>query len=125
MVTLYQRIFEEPIRPDASSAIAVVDVAKDGRQVSYAQLKRLVDNNRSTIPIKAGEKVALVMPNSLELIVGLLATWAQGGATVPLNPAYTSSEFRVCSSIDNFRHSKTSNLPFSRISSKTLMLTQP
>ena len=123
-MNLYQRIFEEPIRPDASSAIAVVDVAKDGRQVSYAQLKRLVDNYRSTIPIKAGEKVALVMPNSLELIVGLLATWAQGGATAPLNPAYTSSEFQVGSSINSSRCSKTTDLSISRISSKTLVLTQ-
>ena len=120
-MNLYQRIFQEPIKPDAGSAVAVVDVAKDGRQFSYAQLKRLVDNNRSSIPIEKGEKVALVMPNSLELIVGLLATWAQGGATAPLNPAYTSSEFQVGSSINSSRNSKTNDLAVSRISSKTLV----
>ncbi|KAF2207335.1 hypothetical protein CERZMDRAFT_17344, partial [Cercospora zeae-maydis SCOH1-5] len=36
--------------------------------------------------------VALLMPNSPALIIGLLALWADGAAAVPLNPAYTPTE---------------------------------
>ena len=78
-----------------TSAVAAIELGKSDDPITYAQLRRHVDSLRITSAIGAGEKVALVMPNSLELIVGLFATWAQGAATAPLNPAYTAVEFRV------------------------------
>ncbi|KAH8664611.1 hypothetical protein BX600DRAFT_362760, partial [Xylariales sp. PMI_506] len=62
--------------------------------VTYAQLRDIVDSTRARVNISSGERVALVMPNSLELIVGLLSVWAQGAAAAPLNPSYTSAEFK-------------------------------
>jgi acyl-CoA synthetase (AMP-forming)/AMP-acid ligase II len=94
---IYEAVFGEANRRDNNStlAVAVVDLGKSNDPITYAQLQALVDNTRLSSAIKTGEKVALVMPNSLELVVGLFATWAQGAATAPLNPSYTSIEFRV------------------------------
>jgi len=82
-----------------ASAVAAVDLGKSNDHITYAQLRRHVDGLRASSAIGAGEKVALVMPNSLELVVGLFAVWAQGAATAPLNPAYTAIEFRVSTCI--------------------------
>jgi long-subunit acyl-CoA synthetase (AMP-forming) len=92
---VYEAIFGALDGQHDGKAVAVIDLDKDSEPVSYAQLKRTVDVTRATMGVKSGENVALVMPNSLELIVGLLATWAQGAATAPLNPSYTSVEFKV------------------------------
>lgn len=91
---IYEAVFSNPDTQDGTS-VAAVDLGRQDESVSYAQLRRVVDMARTTTGIRAGENVALVMPNSLELIVGLLATWAQGAATAPLNPSYTAAEFRV------------------------------
>lgn len=93
-MNIYEAVFGD-CRGCDDTAVAAVDLGKDGESVSYADLRRLVDIARTTIDIKAGESVGLVMSNSLELIIGLLATWAQGAATAPLNPAYTAVEFKV------------------------------
>lgn len=90
MNNIYGAAFSE-----ASNAIAALPLGDSGTPVTYAQLKNHVDALRGATSINAGDKVALVMPNSLELIIGLFAVWAQGAATAPLNPAYTSTEFKV------------------------------
>jgi acyl-CoA synthetase (AMP-forming)/AMP-acid ligase II len=92
---VYEAVFGALDGQHDGKAVAAIDLGKDSEPVSYAQLRRTVDITRATLGVKSGENVALVMPNSLELIVGLLATWAQGAATAPLNPSYTSVEFRV------------------------------
>ncbi|KAH9909149.1 hypothetical protein F4778DRAFT_776311 [Xylariomycetidae sp. FL2044] len=91
---IYEAFFGDEEGRGVSSAVAAVDLGKDGNAVTYAELRARVDAARATAHIEDGDKVALVMPNSLELVVGLLACWAQGAATAPLNPAYTSTEFR-------------------------------
>ena len=92
---IYQAVFGEASGHDSTSAVAAVDLGKSKDPITYAQLQSHVDGLRASSTIQAGEKVALVMPNSLELVVGLFATWAQGAATVPLNPSYTAIEFKV------------------------------
>lgn len=99
MGNIYNAVFGTSIDPDASPSVAAVDLGKSNKSVTYAQLKSFVDAIRGTACIKAGDKVGLVMPNSLELVVGLLAVWAQGAATAPLNPGYTSNEFKVSPSL--------------------------
>jgi acyl-CoA synthetase (AMP-forming)/AMP-acid ligase II len=91
---IYEAVFGDSDKQN-DTTVAAVDLGSKGESVSYAQLKRVVDVARTTTNIEAGENVALVMPNSMELIVGLLAMWAQGAATVPLNPSYTAVEFKV------------------------------
>jgi acyl-coenzyme A synthetase/AMP-(fatty) acid ligase len=92
---VYEAVFGALDGQHDGKAVAAIDLGKDSEPVSYAQLKHTVDVTRVTMGVKSRENVALVMPNSLELIVGLLATWAQGAATAPLNPSYTSVEFKV------------------------------
>jgi long-chain acyl-CoA synthetase len=95
---IYEAVFGEAIgQHNKASAVAAVDLGKSNDPITYAQLQSHVDGLRASSTIEAGEKVALVMPNSLELVVGLFATWAQGAATAPLNPSYTAIEFRVSS----------------------------
>lgn len=98
---LYQAVFvDDSKRNNTNESIAAINLGREGSQVSYDQLRVLVDDARGTMHVGAGEKVALVMPNSLELIIGLLAVWAQGAAAAPLNPSYTSAELKVsCSKI--------------------------
>lgn len=92
---IYEAVFGETRNSHDGSSIAAIDLGKDGARVAYNELQAQVDGVRAATDIKPGETLALVMPNSLELIVGLLASWAEGAATAPLNPAYTSVEFRV------------------------------
>ncbi len=42
--------------------------------------------------LRKGERVALLMPNSPQLIIAEFAIWKAGGIVVPLNPLYTSTE---------------------------------
>lgn len=91
---IYDAVFSDSDTHNDTS-IAAVDLGRQSESVSYAHLKHVVDVARTTTSIRTGENVALVMPNSLELIVGLLAIWAQGAATAPLNPSYTAVEFKV------------------------------
>lgn len=95
MPSTTSNIYEAVFAGQNDAAIAAIDLGKGSDPVTYARLQAHVNSARTASAIKAGDKVALVMPNSLELIVGLLAAWAQGAATAPLNPAYTSVEFRV------------------------------
>jgi acyl-CoA synthetase (AMP-forming)/AMP-acid ligase II len=86
---IYEAIFGDASgRHNDETAVAALDLGKSNDPITYAQLQGLVGGLRVSSAIEVGEKVALVMPNSLELVVGLFATWAQGAATAPLNPSY-------------------------------------
>lgn len=93
---LYSGVFDGGSRSNSGSSIAVIDIDRQDGQISYGQLQGFVDAASGTTNIEADEKVALIMPNSLELIVGLFTVWAQGAAAAPFNPSFTSSEFKVC-----------------------------
>jgi acyl-CoA synthetase (AMP-forming)/AMP-acid ligase II len=108
---IYEAVFGNSDTQD-DVRVATVDLGRQVKSVSYAQLKHVVDATRATTGIKAGENVALVMPNSLELIVGLLATWAEGAATAPLNPSYTAVEFRVRNSEPQSSNEKQADTKF-------------
>jgi len=42
--------------------------------------------------VKKGDRVAMVLPNSPQSLIGLFGIWKAGGIAVPLNPLYTESE---------------------------------
>jgi acyl-CoA synthetase (AMP-forming)/AMP-acid ligase II len=69
----------------------------DGVEVCYSQLQQQIEAVMAALReggIKAGEPVAIVLPNSLEyLVVFLATTWARAVAA-PLNPGYKVEEFR-------------------------------
>ncbi|CAK1359052.1 Peroxisomal-coenzyme A synthetase [Cercospora beticola] len=89
---LYDAVFR---RNDGQSPEneAIRTLRGSAAKTTYNSLKGNVDFLRSVANFQSKENVALVMPNSPELIVGLLALWADGAAAVPLNPAYTAAEF--------------------------------
>jgi acyl-CoA synthetase (AMP-forming)/AMP-acid ligase II len=64
---------------------------------SHAELAELVDGLAGKLQatgVGAGDRVAVVLPNGVELVAILFALASLGAATVPLNPAYTEPEFR-------------------------------
>jgi long-chain acyl-CoA synthetase len=42
--------------------------------------------------LKKGDRVALLLPNSPQSLIGLFGIWKAGGIAVPINPLYTESE---------------------------------
>jgi len=77
------------------SQIAIT-VAGGGPRVTYDQLRRQVDSlaaRLNALGIGRGDRVAIALPNGLEMIVSFLAA-AMAGTAAPLNPAYKLDEFR-------------------------------
>lgn len=76
----------------SSTAIAVVGEPA----ITYDQLRRQVDALTTKLyefGIRRGDRVAIALPNGLEMIVSFLAA-AMAGTAAPLNPAYKLEEFR-------------------------------
>src|SRR6266581_8135397 len=75
------------------------DVAIDvpsGARLTYAQLREQVASTAealSRLGLGRGDRIALVLPNSVEAIVLFLAA-ATAGTAAPLNSAYKEDEFR-------------------------------
>src|SRR5581483_6361260 len=68
-----------------------------GRRVSYGELREEVRELAGKLAgagVVRGDTVALVVPNGPHFVRFLLATTALGAAAAPLNPAYTTEEFR-------------------------------
>lgn len=73
-----------------------VSVAGGGPQVTYGGLRRQVDSLASellNLGLGAGDRIAIALPNGLEMIASFLAA-ATVGTAAPLNPAYKLEEFR-------------------------------
>ncbi len=68
-----------------------------GPMVTYsslcAQVERLAAVLQS-LGIGRGDRVALALPNGVEIITMFFAVTATAAAAAPLNPAYTMDEFR-------------------------------
>src|SRR5512144_440042 len=76
----------------SKAAIRVVD----GPHISYEELRRQVDDLSQTLRklgLGKGDRIAMALPNGLEVIALFLAASSVGTAA-PLNPAYTRDEFR-------------------------------
>ncbi|KNC51165.1 amino acid adenylation domain-containing protein [Thecamonas trahens ATCC 50062] len=74
---------------ETPDAVAVVDGS--GTSMTYAELNAWA--NRIARILRAsgvfvGSVVGLVLPRSLELVVGMLAVWKAGGAYVPVDPTF-------------------------------------
>src|SRR5499425_744836 len=77
------------------SQIAIA-VSGDGPVVTYDQLRRQVDSCAARLTLLGlgrGDRIAMALPNGLEMIVSFLAASAVGAAA-PLNPAYRLDEFK-------------------------------
>ncbi|NWG02092.1 MAG: long-chain fatty acid--CoA ligase [Syntrophaceae bacterium] len=66
-----------------------------GRRLNYLELEKLSDafaNGLIELGVKKGDRVALILPNSPQLIFAQLGVWKAGGIAVPINPLYTENE---------------------------------
>ena len=66
-----------------------------GKSISYAELHALGQafaGSLIDLGMKPGTRVALLVPNSPQLIIALLGIWRAGCIAVPLNPLYTERE---------------------------------
>ena len=73
-----------------------ISVAGGGSAVTYDQLRQQVDAlaaNLSRLGLGRGDRIAMALPNGLEVIASFLAASTVGTAA-PLNPAYTRDEFK-------------------------------
>lgn len=68
----------------------------DGPSINYGELRRLVDDLSESLRkqgLGKGDRIAMALPNGLEVIALFLAASSVGTAA-PLNPAYTLDEFK-------------------------------
>jgi long-chain acyl-CoA synthetase len=66
-----------------------------GTTISYAELEGLSNAFASALVglgVKKGARVALLLPNTPQLVFALLGTWKAGAIAVPQNPLYTENE---------------------------------
>ena len=66
-----------------------------GKSIKYKDLNRMVSKFASALQglaVKPGDKVALVLPNLVQMVVGVLAVLRLGAIAVPNNPLYTDRE---------------------------------
>ncbi|NTW69724.1 MAG: long-chain fatty acid--CoA ligase [Chlorobiaceae bacterium] len=67
-----------------------------GSVLSYGELERqsnMLAGALRSLGIVKGDRVALVMPNSPQMVISELGIWKAGAIAVPMNPLYTAHEF--------------------------------
>lgn len=72
-----------------------VAVISNDRQLTYAELNRAANrlaNNLSKLGIKKGDRLAFLLPNSIEIIILWHATQKIGATALPINLRYHASE---------------------------------
>jgi len=85
----------EALESGSSSQIAVA-VPGGGPLVTYSQLRTQVDAlmaRLNQLGLGRGDRIAIALPNGLEMITSFLAA-ASVGTAAPLNPAYRLDEFK-------------------------------
>lgn len=89
MKTIYETFkMQVEARPDA---LAVMD---EQRQLTYAELDRLVDTLIAQFPVKNPVFVGVVMDHSVEMIAALLAVLKSGAAYIPAEPTFPQERIR-------------------------------
>ena len=66
-----------------------------GRAVSHGELDRRSDAFAAALAglgVARGDRVALLLPNCPQFLIGELGAWKAGAILVPLNPIYTEQE---------------------------------
>jgi long-chain acyl-CoA synthetase len=66
-----------------------------GKTISYAELEQLSTafaNALNAVGVKPGERVALMLPNTPQMIISIFGIWKAGAILVSLNPLYTEHE---------------------------------
>jgi len=73
-----------------------ISIAGGRPSVTYRQLRQQVDalvQTLNQLGLGRGDRIAMALPNGLEVIASFLAA-SIAGTAAPLNPAYTRDEFK-------------------------------
>ncbi len=66
-----------------------------GTRLSYREMDRLSDEfaaARASLGVRKGDRVALLLPNSPQVVIAQLGAWKAGAIVSPINPLYTEPE---------------------------------
>ena len=80
----------------APNALAVI---YNGQQLTYSQLNQRANqlaHYLRSLGVKLGERVALGLHNSLEMVIGILGILKAGGVYIPLDPTYPAARLDYC-----------------------------
>jgi long-chain acyl-CoA synthetase len=83
------------LREHATSNPDAVAIVFQGARISRGTLDRLSDRFASALVrygVRAGDRIALVLPNSPQFLVAEIGAWKAGATVLPLNPLYTGTE---------------------------------
>ncbi len=95
--TLLELIDQQIAAAPGAPAVRVADTA-----VSYADLDRRarqLARHLRQLGVRAGDRVAVLLPRSVELLAGLLAVLRAGAAYIPLDPSYPGA--RIADALDD------------------------
>ncbi|HMD94295.1 MAG TPA: AMP-binding protein [Trebonia sp.] len=79
-------------RPAAGDRICMRDA---NAELTYAEVAQRVDavaEQFAAAGVGRGDVVAVMLPNRVELLLGLMAAWRLGAAATPVNPVFTANE---------------------------------
>ena len=64
-------------------------------ELTYAEVAARTDaiaEQFAAAGVRRGDVVAVMLPNQVELLLGLMAAWRLGAAATPVNPVFTANE---------------------------------
>jgi long-chain acyl-CoA synthetase len=101
-------VVSEPVLPESASIVDAFRASVErhperralvcrGRALSYAQLGRWVIEVAARLSALGvnGQRVALLMPTSIEAVVAIVASLGAGAELMPVNPFFTPSELEA------------------------------
>src|SRR5713101_847040 len=80
-----------------NSTYPALVVPEGGPVVTYHSLRNQIEalgTTQQALGLGRGDRVAMALPNGIEIITAFLSITATAAAAAPLNPAYTAEEFR-------------------------------
>ena len=68
-----------------------------GKSINYAEMNRLVNRfaaGLANLGVKSGDRVAVLLPNTPQVVIAMYALWRLRAIPVPCNPLYTDAELK-------------------------------
>lgn len=90
-----EKTLVDVVRETAAERPAHTATIFKGARLSYGELNRLSDRLAAALAARGiipGDRVALVMPNCPQMVIGQIGAWKSGATVVPLNPLYSDEE---------------------------------
>jgi hypothetical protein len=78
-----------------AAAVDRICMRDDRVELTYVNVATRVDalaEQFAAMGVGRGDVVAVMLPNRVELLLGLMAAWRLGAAATPINPVFTANE---------------------------------